>query len=132
GEPVSRSDLIEEANLREMAALNEFPGENIVVPATPANLPAGTTPNAGRQVFLKEELARVIRAYQAVGGRIGAHLEGEEAIRQFLDLGGDVIHHGHGLPNAWLPRLAEQGVLLCATPSGGTSRTPNSPEAIAA
>lgn len=130
GEPVSRSELLDEGNLREMAAMNEFPGENIIVTATVANLPVEMAPHAGRKLFTRDELARVVRAYRAAGRRIGAHLEGPEAISDFLDLKGDVIHHGHGLPAGWLPRLAAQGVLLCATPSGGTSRCPNSPAEI--
>jgi hypothetical protein len=132
GGAVERDVLVGEASLREVAALNEFPGENCFVTVTPANLPVSVTPHAGERGFSRDELARIARAFQAGGRRFGAHMEGREAIEDFLAVGGNVIHHGHGLPGDLLPVLAERGVQLCATPSGGTSRRPNSPEEIAA
>jgi imidazolonepropionase-like amidohydrolase len=124
--------LRDEGVLRELAAINEFPGENCFVTVTPANLPVAITPHAGERAYPREHLARVARAFKAGGKRFGAHMEGPEAVEDFLAVGGDVIHHGHGLAREQLPLLAERGVMLCATPSGGTSRRPNSPEEIAA
>lgn len=132
GEGVPLDALKDDGNLRELAALNEFPGENCFVTVTPANLPVSITPHAGERAYPLDDLARVARAYQAGGRRFGAHMEGPEAIADFLAVGGNVIHHGHGMPRELLPVLAERGIQLCATPSGGTSRRPNSPDDIAA
>jgi imidazolonepropionase-like amidohydrolase len=132
GGPSSLEALRDEGMLRELAAINEFPGENCFVTVTPANLPVSITPHAGERAYSREDLARVARAFQAGGKRFGAHMEGPEAVDDFLAAGGNVIHHGHGLAPEQLPILAERGVMLCATPSGGTSRRPNSPEEIVA
>jgi imidazolonepropionase-like amidohydrolase len=132
GGPSSLKMLRDEGMLRELAAINEFPGENCFVTVTPANLPVSITPHAGERAYSREDLARVARAFQAGGKRFGAHMEGPEAVDDFLAAGGNVIHHGHGLAPEQLPILAERGVMLCATPSGGTSRRPNSPDEIVA
>jgi imidazolonepropionase-like amidohydrolase len=130
-QPNPRDILLEESILRELAARNEFPGENCFATVTPANLPVSLTPHAGERAYSRDELALIAHAYQQGGGRIGAHMEGAEAVDDFLALGGNVIHHGHGIAPEQLSVLARQGVLLCATPSGGTSRRPNSPDEIA-
>jgi imidazolonepropionase-like amidohydrolase len=132
GVPAPRNVLLDPAILRELAAANDFPGECCFATVTPANLPVSLTPHAGERAYSRDELAVIGEAYHAGGGRLGAHMEGSDAVAEFLAIGGDVIHHGHGMTDDQLPALTERGVILCATPSGGTSRRPNSPDEIAA
>lgn len=123
--------LVRDDNVAAMAALSQFPGENVIITASPANLPTSAAPLAGGLAYEREVLARIVDAYHAAGQRIGAHLEGDEAADRFLEARGDVIHHGHGLSEATWARMAAQRVSLCATPVGGTSRSPNRPEEVA-
>ena len=66
--------------------------------------------------------------FHARGRAIGAHIEGDEAARLFIECGGDVIHHGHNTtPEVWR-LMAEKGVALVLTPAAGTSKRPLTPE----
>jgi imidazolonepropionase-like amidohydrolase len=124
--------LLEDDTLRKLAEMNEFPGENCFVTSTPANLPIEAAPNADLRMIDRDSLKRVIDAYHDAGQRVGAHLEGLEPARDFVELGGNVIHHGFGIPNDFWPLMAESDVILCATPGAGTGWQPNSPDEIAA
>lgn len=132
GGPVAKEVLFREETLEYMAASTDYPGEHAMATITPANLPAHLTPNAGR-IFLRAlDLRRFVDAYHRAGRRSGMHIEGDETARYFVKVGGDVIHHGHGLSFAVLQLMAACGVELVATPAGGTGHRPNSPGEILA
>jgi imidazolonepropionase-like amidohydrolase len=124
--------LLEDSTLRKLAEMNEFPGESCFVTSTTANLPVEAAPNADLRMIDRKDLKRVIDTYHDAGQRVGAHLEGLEPARDFVELGGNVIHHGFGIPDDFWPRMAEADVTLCATPGAGTGWQPNSPDEIAA
>jgi imidazolonepropionase-like amidohydrolase len=120
------------AELERLAALSQFPGENLFVTATVGNLPAERAPLAGMLVTPADDLARAVAAYHAAGQRIGAHTEGTAATLAFVRAGGDVVHHADGLcPEAYL-ELAAAGVTVCLTPAGGTGTAPASPAQVLA
>lgn len=129
GQTVFRKDLTLEA-YKNMAALSDYPGENIFLNATVANMPLSAAPRAGEITFEYEELKAVIGTFHKQGKKIGAHLEGDEAARMFIKAGGDVIHHGHLITEDTAYLLAKQGISLVITPHGGTSSRPTSPEEV--
>ena len=132
GEPVTLDTLLREETLECMAANTDYPGEHAMATITPASLPPHLTPNAGK-VFLKAlDLRRFVDAYHRAGRRSGMHIEGDQTARYYVKVGGDVIHHGHGLSPAVLRLMALCGVDLVATPAGGTKSRPNSPAEILA
>jgi len=122
---------IDEAAACELARRSSYPGENLFLTATVADLPPEAVPRAGEVVLEPERLKRIVDAFHAEGKRVGAHVEGDEAVAAFLDAGGDVLHHAHGMSPATARRAAREGVALVATPHGGTSRRPLSPEEVA-
>jgi imidazolonepropionase-like amidohydrolase len=117
--------------VEEAARLSQFPGESLFLTATVANLPAPMVPRAGELCLDARAVREFVEIFHALGKRVGAHVEGAEGIRAFLEAGGDVLHHAHGLTPELADRMAEQGVALVATPHGGTGRRPNSPHEIA-
>lgn len=117
--------------VEEAARHSEFPGENLFVTATCANLPPELAPRAGELCFGTERIRDFVAVFHAAGKKVGGHVEGERAIRTFLDAGGDVLHHAHGLTPELTRRMAEAGAALVATPHGGTGSTPNSSDEIA-
>lgn len=117
---------------RQMALMSDFPGENIFLNATVANLPLSAAPRAGEITFTKEELKEIVGIFHACNKRIGAHIEGDEAAMMFIEAGGDVIHHGHGISPEVAELMAAKGIPLVLTPHGGTGSRPTSPaEALA-
>ncbi|MDQ7793727.1 MAG: amidohydrolase family protein [bacterium] len=130
GEVLTLADL-GAAVLEEAARHSQFPGESLFLTATVANLPPHLVPRAGELCLAPEQIRAFVRVFHDRGKRVGAHVEGEEGIRAFLDAGGDVLHHAHGLTPDLMHRVASAGVALVATPHGGTGRAPSSPAEIA-
>lgn len=125
-----RGALVDPEALRVMAAETEFPGEHAMGTFTPANLPPEATPLAGTAFLSPAEVAAMVETYHAAGKKCGLHTEGSQIVRDFIDAGGDVVHHGHNLAPHLLDVMAEKDIALVATPVGGTSSRPNSPEEV--
>lgn len=130
GGPAPREALVDPEMLKIMAVETEFPGEHAMGTFTPANLPARLTPLAGQPFLSRAEVGAMVNAYHAAGRKCGLHTEGSQIVEDFIDAGGDVIHHGHNMPTHLLDTMSERGIPLVATPVGGTSSRPNSPEEI--
>lgn len=126
-------DDLDDGHFAKLAANVEFPGENIFVTATVANLPPHLAPNSGKLVFKKKDIINIIGIFQifhSMGKKIGAHVEGAQNIQLFMEAGGDVVHHGHGATIDQFKEMAQRNIQLVATPHGGTSSAPNTPEDI--
>lgn len=123
-------DDFDDAHYGGLAAASDFPGENIFITATVANLPVHLVPNGGKRIFDSDDINKIVKIFHSLGKKIGAHIEGAENIKMFLDANGDVIHHGHGAEPQQYHEIAGKNVPLVATPHGGTSSPPNSPEEI--
>lgn len=115
---------------REFAFQSDYPGENIFVAATVANLPLEAAPLAGTQAMTLDQVERAVKTFHAAGKKIGAHIEGDDLIQMFVALGGDAVHHGHGIAPETARLLADKNVPLVATIHGGTSRRPTGPDEI--
>jgi imidazolonepropionase-like amidohydrolase len=111
------------ADYQRMTAVEDV--EKNLVPALER-----VTPLAGKPFLTRAEIGAMVDAYHAVGMKCGLHTEGEEIVKDFIDAGGDVVHHGHNMPAHLLDTMAAKGIPLVATPVGGTSSRPNSPEEI--
>lgn len=129
GESLTADDF-DDAHYAGLAVESEFPGENIFITATVANLPPHLVPNGGKAILDKEDVSRIVNIFHSLGKKIGAHIEGAENVQLFLDANGDVIHHGHGATSQQYHEMARKNVYLVATPHGGTSSSPNTPEEI--
>lgn len=112
---------------RVMARQSQFPGENIFLNATVANLPLAAVPRAGEITYSASELREIVAIFHEEGKKIGAHIEGDEAARMFIEAKGDVIHHGHNLSLETVDLIADKGIPVIVTPHGGTSAVPTSP-----
>lgn len=123
-------DDLDTGHFAKLAAESEFPGENIFITATVANLPSHIVPNGGKRVFDKENVLNIVGIFHSLGKDIGAHIEGAENIQLFIDADGDVVHHGHGAEVRQFEEMARKNIHLVATPHGGTSSAPNSPQEI--
>jgi len=123
-------DDFDHAHYAGLAIASEFPGENIFITATVANLPVHIVPNGGKRILESEDIFKIVNIFHSLGKKIGAHIEGAENIQLFLDANGDVIHHGHGAEANHYHEMARKNVYLVATPHGGTSSPPNTPEEI--
>ena len=130
GQKVIQQELDDQV-LAWLAKNSEFPGENIFVTATPANLPPHQVPRAGESILNHRQLQKTIDIFHAEGRRIGAHLEGELPTRIFLELGGDVVHHGHGISDETLSLMARCMCDWIITPHGGTGTKPTPARQIA-
>ncbi len=122
-------DLTDEV-IKHMAINSDFPGESIFLNATVANLPLSVAPKAGQITFKYEKIKNFVNIFHACGKKIGAHIEGDIAAEMFINAGGDVIHHGHGISKQVAGLMAKQNVSLVVTPHGGTSSKPLSPEEV--
>lgn len=129
GKNLAFEDL-DSSHIAKLAAESEFPGENIFVNATVANLPCELVPNGGKRILDKDKIFEIVNTFHSLGKKIGAHIEGAESIQVFMDCGGDVIHHGHGATISQFEEMAKNDIYLVATPHGGTSSAPNTPEEI--
>lgn len=130
GQVVALEELDDQV-LAWLAKNSQFPGENIFVTATPANLPPHLVPRAGESNINRRQLQRTIEIFHAEDRKIGAHLEGELPTRIFLELGGDVVHHGHGISDETLSLMARGKCDWVITPHGGTGSMPTSARQIA-
>ena len=127
GQAFSREVLTDE-DYAAMAEASEFAGENLFLNCTCANAPLSAAPHAGEVTYDRQTLEHIVELFHARGRAIGAHIEGDEAARLFIECGGDVIHHGHNTtPEVWR-LMAEKGVALVLTPAAGTSKRPLTPE----
>lgn len=120
-------DTLEKSDYQAMALASGFPGEHLFVNYTCANAPLDHVPHAGEMVYSKERLTFIADIFHQAGKRIGAHIEGDEGLLNFIDAGGDVIHHGHNLSEAALDRIAQRGLPMVITPQAGTSKRPTTP-----
>ena len=130
--PVEKYDLLSPQLLGDLVEGNDYPGENVFLNATPANLPLTLTPQAGELVFQREELLQIVKEYHRRGKRVGVHVGGRQGIQMALDCKVGVLHHAHGITPAQMRQAALQGAMVVATPLGGTHLSPNPPEEIAA
>ena len=127
GQAFSREVLTDE-DYAAMAEASEFAGENLFLNCTCANAPLSAAPHAGEVTYDRQTLEHIVELFHTRGRAIGAHIEGDEAARLFIECGGDVIHHGHNTtPEVWR-LMAEKGVALVLTPAAGTSKRPLTPE----
>lgn len=126
GEKLKIKDLTSDV-FKQLAAVNQFPGENIFLNATPADMPLTIAPRSGEEVFPWGLVEKMIDVFHVSGKAIGAHAEGDSTIEKFVELNGDVVHHAHGMMMRTAKRIAQKGVQIVMTPHGGTSHTPNSP-----
>lgn len=129
GQVLAEEDLTIE-DIEEMARNSEFPGEILFLNATVANLPLEAAPRAGEVTISPDKLGEIIHIFHSYGKKIGAHIEGDEAAALFIEKGGNVIHHGHGVSLDLAPDMAERGVSLVITPHAGTSSRPTSPQEV--
>ncbi len=123
-------DDLDSEHYARLAVESEFPGENIFITATVANLPCHLVPNGGKRIFDSEDIFKIVNIFHLLGKKIGAHIEGADNIQLFIDAGGDVVHHGHGANTSQFDEMARKNIFLVATPHGGTSSSPNTPEDI--
>ncbi len=127
---LNREDLTLE-DYRAMAERSEFPGESLFINATVANFPAAQVPRGGELIYDFNELSGIIDIFHQKGKPVGAHIEGEAAARRFIEAGGDVIHHGHGIKSLETIQLMKDNhVKVVITPHGGTAQQPTPPESI--
>jgi imidazolonepropionase-like amidohydrolase len=116
--------------LEQMSELTEYPGENIFINATPANLKEDKVPRAGDIIYTLDELKDIVKLFHSKARKIGAHVAGEEGIEMALESGFDILHHAHGISRDLMQRAHKQNVMVVATPIGGTHLVPNSPEEV--
>ncbi|MDO5009709.1 MAG: amidohydrolase family protein [Intestinibacter bartlettii] len=114
----------------EMAMKNEYPGENIFINATPANLPISEVPRAGEIMFTQDELKCIVDVFHKNGKKIGVHVAGKEGIDLALECGVDVLHHAHDINDNQINLVKNNKTSIVATPLGGTHLTPNLPSDI--
>ena len=127
---VTQYDLSDPILVQMIALESDYPGENIFINATPANFTEKEVPRAGEIIYTLEELKKIVKIYHRIGKRIGAHVAGEEGIKLALESGIHVLHHAHGISDEQIDIAAKEGVMVVATPMGGTHLQPNSPEEI--
>ncbi|ETJ01898.1 amidohydrolase family protein [Veillonella dispar] len=114
----------------QIAIKNEYPGENVFINATPANLPAKDVPRAGEVIFTKDKLKFIVDKFHKNNKKIGAHVAGKDGINLAIECGVDVFHHAHGINYNQIKIVKEKGISIVATPLGGTHLTPNLPQDI--
>ena len=129
-EAVDKDKLIDNNTIENLINNSDYPGENIFINATPANLTEDIVPRAGEIVYTQEELNHIVKMFHDKGKRIGCHVAGKEAIKMALKAGFDVIHHGHEITDEEIKYASNSNILTVATPLGGTHLKPNSPDDI--
>lgn len=112
-------DDFDDAHYAGLAAASDFPGENIFITATVANLPVHLVPNGGKRIFDSDDINKIVKIFHSLGKKIGAHIEGADNIKMFLDANGDVIHHGHGAEPLQYMKWREKMSLLWQRPTVG-------------
>lgn len=127
---VDKNTLINEEILEKIIEESEYPGENIFINATPANLKEELVPRAGEIIYTQEEVNKISEMFHKKGKKIGCHVAGEEGIEMAIEAKIDIIHHGHGITDKLIKKVKDLNIIIVATPLGGTHLTPNSPEEI--
>lgn len=127
---VEKDKLIEYDTIMELLENSDYPGENIFINATPANLTEDIVPRAGEVIYTQEELDKIVSIFHDKGKRIGCHVAGKDAIEMAIKAGFDIIHHGHDISENEIKEISNSNISIVATPLGGTHLKPNSPEEI--
>lgn len=127
---VERDKLVSENIIDKLIENSQYPGENIFINASPANLTSDIVPRSGEVIYTEEELKFIVDKFHKAGKKIGCHVAGETSIDMAIKSGFDVIHHGHGLTERQMDIIKEKEIYIVATPLGGTHLKPNSPEEI--
>lgn len=127
---LSKEMLISEDILNQLITQSDYPGENVFINATPANLEDILVPRAGEIIYTQEELDNIVALYHANGKRIGCHVGGQEAIEMAINSGFDIIHHGHEMTKVQIQKVIDNDISIVATPLGGTHLAPNKPDEI--
>lgn len=127
---VDKDKLIEDKIINSLIEKSDYPGENIFINATPANLTEDIVPRAGEVIYTQEELENIVQVFHSKGKRIGCHVAGKDAIEMAIKANFDVIHHGHGITDDEINEVSKNKISIVATPLGGTHLKPNSPEDI--
>ena len=127
---VSKDKLIEDDTIMNLIENSDYPGENIFINATPANLTEDIVPRAGEVIYTQEELDKIVSIFHDKGKRIGCHVAGNDAIEMAIKARFDVIHHGHGITDNEINDVSNNKISIVATPLGGTHLKSNSPEEI--
>lgn len=127
---VDKDKLIEDETIMDLVENSDYPGENIFINATPANLTEDIVPRAGEVIYTQEELEKIVHIFHDKGKRIGCHVAGKDAIEMAIKAKFDVIHHGHGITDDEIKEISNSNISIVATPLGGTHLKPNSPEDI--
>lgn len=127
---VSKDKLIEDDTIMNLIENSDYPGENIFINATPANLTEDIVPRAGEVIYTQEELDKIVSIFHDKGKRIGCHVAGNDAIEMAIKARFDVIHHCHGITDNEINDVSNNKISIVATPLGGTHLKPNSPEEI--
>ncbi len=127
---VERDSLVHPEIIMKIANQSEFGGENVFINATPANFSKDLVPNAGEIIYSQEELNDIVTIFHSVNKKIGTHVAGEDGINLALNAKFDVLHHAHGITDEQITRVAKQGVMIVATPLGGTHLPPNTIEEV--
>lgn len=128
---VDKSTLTNEEIIEKLIEESEYPGENIFINATPANLKEKLVPRAGEIIYTQDEINKIVEMFHKKGKKIGCHVAGVEGIEMALEAKMDIIHHGHGVTKDLMKKVKDLNISIVATPLGGTHLTPNSPEEIA-
>lgn len=129
-EQVNKNILSDIEIVSEIANKNEYPGENVFINATPANLSPSLVPRAGEIVFTEKEIQSIVDTFHNKDKKIGAHVAGYEGINLALRCGIDVLHHAHGINDEQIKIARDNKTSIVATPLGGTHLTPNLPSDI--
>lgn len=124
--PITKEMLMDDTILKNLLEGSDYPGENIFINATPANFEKSFVPRAGEIIYTQEELDYIVNMFHENNKKIGCHVAGEEAIDMAINVGFDVIHHGHGMNKSQMKIAASKGIPIVATPLGGTHLSPNS------
>ncbi|MDU1202549.1 MAG: amidohydrolase family protein [Clostridiales bacterium] len=127
---VDKSILYREDIISKISIKNEYPGENVFINATPANLSAKDVPRAGEIIFTENQLQAIVDVFHSNNKKIGAHVAGKEGIDLAIKCGIDVLHHAHGINYNQIKILNNNKTSVVATPLGGTHLTPNLPQDI--
>ena len=127
---VDKETLVNNEVIERLAEYSDYPGENIFINATPANLTSNLVPRAGEIIYTQDEIDKIVDIFHRNGKKIGCHVAGEEGIKMAINSKMDIIHHGHGINDELIDIVKKSNIIIVATPLGGTHLTPNSPEEI--
>lgn len=127
---VDKKTLIDIDVIEKLAEYSDYPGENIFINATPANLTSNLVPRAGEIIYTQDEIDAIVGIFHKKGKKIGCHVAGEEGIEMAINSKMDIIHHGHGINDKLINKVKSSNIIIVVTPLGGTHLIPNSPEEI--